>query len=68
LEVTEASKNRLADEGFDPAYGARPLKRIIQRELQNAVALKLLEGDFGEGDTIQVDHIDGEFIISKKNV
>jgi len=65
LEVSEASKNRLADEGFDPVYGARPLKRIIQRELQNAVAIKLLEGDFGEGDTILVDHISGEFVITK---
>ena len=45
----------LAQEGYDPVYGARPLKRVIQRELQNRIALELLEGTFEEGDTIRVE-------------
>ncbi len=59
LEVTGAAKAFLAREGWDPTYGARPLKRAIQRELQDALALKILQGDFHEGDTVRVD-FDGE--------
>jgi ATP-dependent Clp protease ATP-binding subunit ClpB len=45
----------LAEEGYDPAYGARPLKRVIQQRIENPVAAKILAGEFGEGDTIQID-------------
>jgi ATP-dependent Clp protease ATP-binding subunit ClpB len=55
LELTPAARSRLADEGFDPIYGARPLKRAIQQRLQNALALSLLQGEFSDGDTILVD-------------
>ncbi|MCX8117288.1 MAG: ATP-dependent chaperone ClpB [Desulfobacterota bacterium] len=55
LEVTEKAKEYLAKEGFDPSYGARPLKRVIQKEIQDRLALKLLEGRFKEGDTAVVD-------------
>ncbi len=55
LEVTEAARAVLAREGFDPAYGARPLKRLIQREIGDRLALSLLEGTFAEGDTVVVD-------------
>jgi len=55
LEVTDAAKTFLAREGWDPTYGARPLKRAIQRELQDPLALKILQGDFREGDTVRVD-------------
>ncbi len=55
LEVTEAAREYLAEVGYDPAFGARPLKRAIQRELQDPLALKVLAGDFREGDTIRVD-------------
>src|SRR5262249_51305733 len=55
LEVTEAAKALLAREGFDPVFGARPLKRTIQRRIQDPLALRILEGDFAEGDTIRVD-------------
>ena len=55
LEVSQAAKEFLADEGYDPAFGARPLKRTIQRELQDPLALKILAGEFREGDVIQVD-------------
>ncbi len=55
LEVTEAAKEYLAEVGYDPDYGARPLKRAIQRELLDPLALKVLAGEFHEGDTIRVD-------------
>ncbi len=55
LELTDAAKAALAEAGWDPAYGARPLKRAVQRLLENPLALRLLEGDFGDGDTIRVD-------------
>ncbi len=54
LELDEAAKKWLADEGYDPVYGARPLKRVIQRSLQNELAEMLLAGDIGEGDTLTV--------------
>ena len=54
LDLDEAAMKWLADEGYDPVYGARPLKRVIQRSLQNELAEMLLAGDIGEGDTIQV--------------
>ena len=55
LKMTEKAKEWLAKEGFDPAYGARPLKRVIQREIQDQLAMKILEGKFKEGDTVVVD-------------
>ena len=61
LLVTEEAVNRIATEGYDPSYGARPLKRVIQRELQNALATELLRGKYPEGTTVQVDYQDGRF-------
>jgi ATP-dependent Clp protease ATP-binding subunit ClpA len=55
LEVTPAAKNRLISEGYDAQYGARPMKRAIQRLVQDPLALKLINGDFSEGDTVLVD-------------
>ena len=55
LKLTEKAKEWLAQEGFDPAYGARPLKRVIQKEIQDRLAMSLLEGKFKEGDTITAD-------------
>ena len=55
IEVTPGARELLAEQGYDPVYGARPLKRVIQRELQNPIALELLEGTFKEGDTIRVE-------------
>jgi ATP-dependent Clp protease ATP-binding subunit ClpB len=55
LEVSPAARRHLAGRGFDPVYGARPLKRVIQRELQDPLALALLQGDFCEGETVHVD-------------
>jgi ATP-dependent Clp protease ATP-binding subunit ClpB len=53
LELTDAARELIAEAGWDPAYGARPLKRAIQRLLENPLALQLLEGRFGEGDTVR---------------
>jgi ATP-dependent Clp protease ATP-binding subunit ClpB len=65
LEMTEAAKETLADAGWDPAYGARPLKRAIQRLVENPLALRLLEGDFADGDTIRVDAQNGDIVFEK---
>ena len=55
LEITDAALGALASEGYDPAYGARPLKRVIQRRVQDPLAMALLTGEFVEGDTVRVD-------------
>jgi ATP-dependent Clp protease ATP-binding subunit ClpB len=60
ISLTDRAKDLLAEEGFDPFYGARPLKRVIQREIQDALALKILNGDVSEGDVVQVDAREGE--------
>jgi ATP-dependent Clp protease ATP-binding subunit ClpB len=59
LNVTSAAAHALAAEGYDPAYGARPLKRVIQRRLEDPLALAVLQGVYKEGDTITVDAVDG---------
>jgi ATP-dependent Clp protease ATP-binding subunit ClpB len=58
LELTPEARAKLSEEGYDPVYGARPLKRVIQQRLQNELALRLLQGEFQEGDTIEVG-VDG---------
>jgi ATP-dependent Clp protease ATP-binding subunit ClpB len=55
IDLTDRAKEALAAEGFDPVYGARPLKRAIQRRIQDPLAMHLLDGDFQEGDHILVD-------------
>jgi ATP-dependent Clp protease ATP-binding subunit ClpB len=65
LELTEPAKETLAEAGWDPTYGARPLKRAIQRLLENPLALRLLEGEFTEGDTVRVDAGEGGLVFEK---
>ncbi len=65
LELSQAAKRKLAEDGFDPVYGARPLKRTIQRELQDPLAIAILQGQFGEGDKVTVDVRDGELVFEK---
>ena len=55
LELTDAARDWLAKRGYDPVYGARPLKRVLRRELEDKVALALLDGRYAEGDTVKVD-------------
>jgi ATP-dependent Clp protease ATP-binding subunit ClpB len=68
LELTDAAKELIAEEGWDPAYGARPLKRAIQRHLENPLARELLERRFVEGDTVRVDAQDGELVFERLEV
>ena len=65
LELTDAAKEAIGDAGWDPTYGARPLKRAIQRLLENPLALRLLEGDFHDGDTILVDAQNGDLVFTR---
>jgi ATP-dependent Clp protease ATP-binding subunit ClpB len=67
LEVSETAKALLGSEGYDPTFGARPLKRTIQRLVQDPLALKLLEREFVEGDTVAVD-VEGDRIVFRKEV
>ncbi len=60
LEVSPAASALLAHEGFDPAFGARPLKRVIQRRLEDPIALSILRGRYHDGDVISVDAVDGD--------
>jgi len=66
LELSDAARDALAKEGYDPQYGARPLKRTIQRRIQNPLAMQLLQGRFKSGATILVDHRAGEFTFVEK--
>lgn len=59
LVMSEASLDYLADRGFDPVYGARPLKRTLQRELETVMAREILAGHFDNGDTVLVDYVSG---------
>ncbi len=63
LEVTPAAASLLAHEGFDPAFGARPLKRVIQRRLEDPIALSILRGRYHDGDTVGVDVLDDDLAI-----
>jgi ATP-dependent Clp protease ATP-binding subunit ClpB len=65
IELTDGARELLANLGWDPTYGARPLKRVIQKRLVDKLALAMLEGSFGEGDTVVVDVSDGELTFEK---
>ena len=65
LQITDAAVLELAKAGFDPVYGARPLKRAIQQQIENPLSKELLEGRFGPKDTIRVDVKNGMFIFDK---
>jgi ATP-dependent Clp protease ATP-binding subunit ClpB len=65
IELTDAARALMADEGYDPVYGARPLKRVIQREVQDPLALSLLQGEFHEGDRVRVDARDGHLTFER---
>ena len=66
IELTDDARTLLGNLGYDPTYGARPLKRVIQRQLVDKLALKLLEGEFAEGDVVRVDAADGELVFVAK--
>jgi ATP-dependent Clp protease ATP-binding subunit ClpB len=60
IELSDDARTLLGNLGYDPVYGARPLRRVIQKQLVDKLALKILEGEFSEGDTVRVDATDGE--------
>jgi ATP-dependent Clp protease ATP-binding subunit ClpB len=62
LDVTEAARNAIANAGYDPTYGARPLKRVIQQKIQNPLATEILRGRVSGGGVVRVDYRDGEFV------
>jgi ATP-dependent Clp protease ATP-binding subunit ClpB len=66
LQVSDAAVGELAKVGFDPVYGARPLKRAIQSEIENPLAKAILEGRFAPKDTIAVDWRGGKMVFEKK--
>ncbi len=63
LELTDEARELLGDLGYDPVYGARPLKRVIQKKLVDRLALEMLQGVFADGDTVHVDAADGELVL-----
>ena len=65
LELTDAARTLLGNLGYDPTYGARPLKRVIQKRLVDPLALAILEGRFLPGDTVRVDAADGEIVLER---
>ncbi|HQF13118.1 MAG TPA: AAA family ATPase, partial [Thermogutta sp.] len=67
LEVTNRAIEALAELGYDPAYGARPLRRVIQRRIENPLAVELLKESNWEGATIKVDYVGDEFVFEKVN-
>jgi ATP-dependent Clp protease ATP-binding subunit ClpB len=65
IQLTEDARTLLGNLGYDPTYGARPLKRVIQKRLIDKLAMAILEGSFREGDIVIVDAADGELTFSK---
>jgi ATP-dependent Clp protease ATP-binding subunit ClpB len=65
IELTDDARTLLGNLGYDPTYGARPLKRVIQKQLVDKLALKILEGEFGEGDVVRIDAREGEIVFER---
>ena len=63
LQLTDAARDLLAQMGYDPQFGARPLKRVIQQEVENRIARGIREGTIREGDTLKIDAKDGKLVI-----
>jgi len=66
LEISDAALERIAASGFDPVYGARPLKRAIQQTIENPLAQKLLNGDYIPGSVIVIDANDDSLVFTKR--
>jgi len=67
LDVTETALDEIASEGYDPTYGARPLKRVIQQRIQNPLAVELLKREFEEGSSVKIDYLGGDFTFERNN-
>ena len=68
LHLNDAAKDLLANLGYDPQFGARPLKRVIQKEVENRIARAILDGTINDGDTVEIDATDGKLVIEPKRV
>jgi ATP-dependent Clp protease ATP-binding subunit ClpB len=68
VELSDAARTLIGNLGYDPTYGARPLKRVIQKRLVDPLALAILEGRFVPGDTVKVDAADGELVLERAGV
>jgi len=66
IRLSDSAKEHLVEIGYDPVYGARPLKRALQKEILNPLVMKLLDGTFKEGDAVEVDFEDGRVVFRKK--
>ena len=66
LTLSDAAKAQLVERGFDEVYGARPLRRVLQRDILNPLAIQMLEGTFSDGDAIAADFANGEFVFQKE--
>jgi ATP-dependent Clp protease ATP-binding subunit ClpC len=66
LQLTDAAKAALVREGYDPVYGARPLRRVIERRIANPLSKRILSGEFADGDSVEVTYADGEYAFAKK--
>jgi ATP-dependent Clp protease ATP-binding subunit ClpC len=66
IALTDAAREWLADEGYEPQFGARPLRRTLQRYVENSLSIRMLEGTFNSGDTVVVDAQDGEIVFSRQ--
>ncbi len=66
VELTDAARTLLGNLGYDPTYGARPLKRVIQKRLVDPLALAILEGRFVAGDTVRVEAVEGELVLERR--
>jgi ATP-dependent Clp protease ATP-binding subunit ClpC len=66
VELTEVAVDWLANEGFDPAFGARPLKRALQKHVESPLSISLLSGEFGSGDIVLVDIVEDKVVFKKK--
>ncbi len=65
--MTNAALSAIAEEGYDPTYGARPLKRVIQQRIQNPLAVEMLKREFPEGSRVKIDYRDGEFTFERSD-
>ena len=65
LVLTDDARTLLGNLGYDPTYGARPLKRVIAKQVVDRLALALLDGTYGEGDRVRADAADGQIVLSK---
>ena len=66
VEITESARKWLAQEGYDPAFGARPLQRALQKFVESPLSVKLLQGEFQEGDTVIVDHLEEKGMVFRR--